>query len=194
MASGSGTLFQALIDAAARPDYPAEIVGLVTDRPGCGAHGRANRAGIPVAALDPGGLATREEWNVQLGDAAEALQPAWLVSVGFMRVLSPAFLDRFPGRIVNSHPSLLPAFPGAHAVADAVAYGVKVTGCTVHLVDRGVDTGPILAQEPVPVLPGDDVDSLHERIKTVERRLIVDAVARLVTHGYSLTGRRAALL
>jgi phosphoribosylglycinamide formyltransferase-1 len=131
---------------------------------------------------------------VQLGDAAEALQPAWLVSVGFMRVLSPAFLGRFPGRIVNSHPSLLPAFPGAHAVADAVAYGVKVTGCTVHLVDRGVDTGPILAQEPVPVLPGDDVDSLHERIKTVERRLIVDAVARLVTHGYSLTGRRAALL
>lgn len=194
MASGSGTLFQALLDAAAAPDYPAEIAALITDRPGCGAQQRAEQAGVPVVALDPRDYAERAHWNADLAAAALRLQPQWLVSVGFMRVLLPEFLDRFPGRMVNSHPSLLPAFPGARAVSEALGYGVKVTGCTVHLVDHGVDTGPILAQEVVPVLDSDDETGLHERIKAVERRLIVDVVARLVTSGYSLEGRKAALL
>lgn len=194
MASGSGTLFQALLDAVAAPDYPAEIAALITDRPGCGAQQRAERAGVPVVALDPRDYAERAQWNADLAAATLQLQPQWLVSVGFMRVLSPDFLDSFPGRMVNSHPSLLPAFPGARAVAEALGYGVKVTGCTVHLVDHGVDTGPILAQEAVPVLDGDDEAGLHERIKAVERRLIVDVVARLATSGYSLEGRKAALL
>jgi phosphoribosylglycinamide formyltransferase-1 len=147
-----------------------------------------------VIALDPRGFESRKAWNAELARACSALQPQWLVSVGFMRVLSSVFLDTFPGRIVNSHPSLLPSFPGAHAVADALAYGVKTTGCTVHLVDAGVDSGPVLAQEPIPVLAADDEDSLHERIKRVERRLIVDIVARLATSGYSLNGRKADLL
>lgn len=194
MASGTGSLFHSLLDAAASGDYPAQIVGLVTDRPGCGAQIRAERAGVPVVAADPRSFPDREEWNTHLADATAALGPEWLVSVGFMRVLSPRFLARFPGSVVNSHPSLLPSFPGAHAVADALAYGVKITGCTVHLVDDGVDSGPILVQEAIAVEPTDDVEALHERIKTVERRLIVDVVARLAIHGYSIAGRKAALL
>jgi phosphoribosylglycinamide formyltransferase-1 len=110
-----------------------------------------------------------------------------------MRLLGPAFLHRFAGRIVNSHPALLPAFPGAHGVRDALAYGVKVTGCTVHLVDAGVDSGPIIAQEAVPVVPGDDEATLHERIKVVERRLLVGVVRRLATQGYTLTDRLVSI-
>lgn len=193
MASGAGTLFQALIDATQTSDYPAEIVGLVTDRPGCGAHQRAEAAGIPVVAVDPREYDSRAQWNADLAAATAELAPEWLVSVGFMRVLGSEFLDRFPGRIINSHPSLLPAFPGARAVPEALDYGVRVTGCTIHLVDTGVDSGPILAQAPVTVLAGDDIDTLHERIKTVERELLVTVLANLVTAGYTLEGRKAAL-
>ncbi len=193
MASGAGTLFQALIDATQTSDYPAEVVGLVTDRPGCGAQQRAEAAGIPVVAVDPREYDSREQWNADLAAATAELAPEWLVSVGFMRVLGSEFLDHFPGRIINSHPSLLPAFPGARAVPEALDYGVRVTGCTIHLVDTGVDSGPILAQAPVTVLAGDDVDTLHERIKTVERELLVTVLANLVTAGYTLEGRKAAL-
>ncbi len=193
MASGAGTLFQALIDATQTSDYPAEVVGLVTDRPGCGAQQRAEAAGIPVVAVDPREYDSREQWNADLAAATAELAPDWLVSVGFMRVLGSEFLDRFPGRIINSHPSLLPAFPGARAVPEALDYGVRVTGCTIHLVDTGVDSGPILAQAPVAVHAGDDVDTLHERIKTVERELLVTVLANLVTAGYTLEGRKAAL-
>ena len=108
-------------------------------------------------------------------------------------MLAPAFLDRFPGKIVNSHPSLLPAFPGARAVPDAIDYGVRVTGCTIHLVDAGVDSGPILAQSAIPIAPDDDVDSLHERVKAVERVQLVEVLAQLATTGYTLEGRKAAL-
>ena len=116
-----------------------------------------------------------------------------MVSAGFMKILGPAFLDRFGGRIINTHPALLPSFPGAHAVPDALAYGVKVTGSTVHLVDGGVDTGPILAQEPVPVLDDDDESTLHERIKTVERRLLAEVVAAVATRGVVSDGRKAVI-
>ncbi|MCH9801222.1 MAG: phosphoribosylglycinamide formyltransferase, partial [Actinomycetia bacterium] len=162
-------------------------------RPGCGAQQRAEAAGIPVVAVDPREYDSREQWNADLAAATAELAPDWLVSVGFMRVLGSEFLDRFPGRIINSHPSLLPAFPGARAVPEALDYGVRVTGCTIHLVDTGVDSGPILAQAPVAVHAGDDVDTLHERIKTVERELLVTVLANLVTAGYTLEGRKAAL-
>jgi phosphoribosylglycinamide formyltransferase 1 len=115
-----------------------------------------------------------------------------VVAAGFMKIFGPAFLARFGGRMINTHPALLPAFPGAHGVRDALDYGVKVTGSTVHLVDAGVDTGPILAQEAVVVEPGDDAESLHERIKVVERRLLIDVVARLVREGCTVNGRKVS--
>ncbi|EUA50761.1 phosphoribosylglycinamide formyltransferase [Mycobacterium xenopi 3993] len=115
------------------------------------------------------------------------------MSAGFMKILGPQFLSHYSGRIVNSHPALLPAFPGSHAVADALAYGVKVTGCTVHLIDAGIDTGPILAQQAVPVLDGDDEETLHERIKVVERRLLVEVVAAVATSGVTWIGRKATI-
>jgi phosphoribosylglycinamide formyltransferase 1 len=139
------------------------------------------------------GAVDRAAWDAALADAVAAHDPDLVVSAGFMKVLGPAFLARFGGRTVNTHPALLPAFPGAHAVSDALAYGVRVTGCTVHLVDAGVDTGPILAQEAIPVLDGDDEAALHERIKVVERRLLVDVLAAMATRGVTWTGRKARL-
>jgi phosphoribosylglycinamide formyltransferase-1 len=126
-------------------------------------------------------------------EATAAHEPDLIVSAGFMKILGPQFLSRFMGRIVNTHPALLPAFPGAHAVPEALAYGVKVTGCSVHLVDAGTDTGPILAQQPVPVLDDDDEATLHERIKVVERRLLVDVLEALATRGVTWAGRKATI-
>lgn len=176
MASGTGTLLQALIDQqepGADSAGAYVIVGVVTDVE-CQACERAERAGIPVETVPLG--ADREAWNTQLADAVAGFGPDLVVSAGFMRILGAGFLDRFGGRIINTHPALLPAFPGAHAVRDALAYGVKVTGSTVHFVDAGVDTGPIIAQRPVPVEPGDDEATLHERIKKVERENIVSVL------------------
>lgn len=135
----------------------------------------------------------RAVWDVALTEAVAAYDPDLVVSAGFMKLLGPAFLDRFGGRIINTHPALLPAFPGAHGVRDALAYGVRVTGSTVHLVDAGVDTGPILAQEAVAVLPGDDEATLHERIKVVERRLLAEVVAAVATRGIVSDGRKAVI-
>ena len=170
LASGAGTLLQAILDAG-DPNYA--VVGVVTDKP-CGAGDRAAVAGVPVEVVPLTGDRPRTEWDEQLRDTVATMQPDLVVSAGFMKILGPRFLAGFPDRVINTHPALLPSFPGAHAVPDALAHGVKVSGCTVHLVDEGVDTGPILAQSAVPVLRDDDVDSLHERIKTVERRLIVE--------------------
>jgi phosphoribosylglycinamide formyltransferase-1 len=128
-----------------------------------------------------------------LTESTAAHEPDLVVSAGFMKILGPQFLTRFPGRVVNTHPALLPAFPGTHAVPATLAYGVKVTGCTVHLVDAGTDTGPILAQQPVPVLDDDDEGRLHERIKVVERRLLVDVLEALATRGVTWTGRKATI-
>jgi phosphoribosylglycinamide formyltransferase-1 len=123
---------------------------------------------------------SRDDWCQVLADSVQRFQPEWVVCAGFMRILSGDFLQRFPGRVINTHPSLLPQFPGAHAVADALAAGVTSTGASVHFVDEGIDTGPVLAQEVVPVLPGDNLSSLHERIKQTERRQLVHVVAKLV--------------
>ncbi|MBB5954962.1 phosphoribosylglycinamide formyltransferase-1 [Saccharothrix tamanrassetensis] len=193
LVSGSGTLLQALLDAAADPGYPVEVVAVGADRAGIEGLTRAERAGVPGFTVKLRDHATRDEWDTALADAVAAHRPDLVVSAGFMKILGPAFLARFGGRMVNTHPALLPAFPGAHGVRDAVDYGVKVTGATVHLVDGGVDTGPILAQEAVVVGDGDDVDSLHERIKVVERRLLVDVVARLAREGCTVNGRKVSI-
>lgn len=188
MISGSGTLLQSLIDA--ERDY--DICVVVADRPADGL-ARAQRAGIPTAVVALRDYPDRDAWSKALADVVEQHHPDWVVSAGFMRILGAGFLDRFPQRVINSHPALLPAFPGAHAVPDALAYGVKVTGCTIHLVDAGIDTGPIIAQEAVPVAPDDDDESLHERIKEVEWRLLPQVVQHLVTHGGTVHGRKVDL-
>ena len=193
LASGSGTLLQALLDAAAAEGYPAQVVAVGTDRPGIEALARAQRAGVSTFVARLGDYPDRAAWDRALTDAVAAHQPDLVVSAGFMKILGETFLNTFAWRIVNTHPALLPAFPGAHAVADAIAYGVTVTGATVHLVDPGVDTGPIIAQEPVPVEPGDDADKLHERIKATERGLLVDTVARLAREGYTVHGRKVSI-
>lgn len=189
LASGSGTLLQALLDAADR--IGADVVAVGADKHGIAALARA--AGRPTFVVPVADYATRGEWDAALAAAVARHEPDWVLSLGFMRLLGPAFLGTFGGRVVNSHPALLPAFPGAHAVRDALAYGVKVTGTTVHLVDAGVDSGPIIAQVPVEVLPDDDEASLHERIKVVERQLVVDVTAQLIQHGYSITDRKVTI-
>lgn len=174
LASGSGTLLQALLDSQLRPC----IVAVGSDVPGCAALGRAGAAGVPVFAVPM--QADRAAWNDALLAELRAWGPDLVVSAGFMRILGPGIVAAYRDRIVNTHPALLPAFPGAHAVRDALAAGVAETGCTVHLVDEGVDTGPVLAQEAVAVRPGDDEATLHERIKAVERRLLVEVLAGMI--------------
>jgi len=179
LASGSGTLLQALIDAVQSEALDVAIAAVGSDVPGVMALTRAEDAGIPVFVQEPMAYATRDDWNAALTERVASFAPDWVVSAGFMRILGPEFVDAFAGRILNTHPALLPSFPGAHAVRDALAHGVKVTGCTVHLVDHGVDTGPIIAQRAVQVLPDDDEATLHERIKIVERELLVQTLAAL---------------
>ncbi len=191
LASGTGTIFQALLDAAFETDYPADVVALLTDKPGSGAARRARGAGVPVHVVDPTEFSDRAAWDAALTAAAQTYAPEWLISVGFMRILGPTFLDAFPQRILNTHPSLLPSFPGKQAVSDALAYGVTVTGCTLHVVDSGVDTGPVVAQRVVEVMPGDTDAVLHDRIKTVERQLVVEVLDRVATNGLIITGRKA---
>ena len=193
LASGEGTVLQALLDAAADPAWGADVVAVGTDRPGVRALERAAAAGVPVFTLAVPGFADRPAWDRAYADALVGHAPDLVVCAGFMKILGPAVLGRFAGRVVNTHPALLPSFPGAHAVPDALAYGVKVTGTTVHLVDEGVDTGPIVAQEAVAVLPGDTEQTLHARIKDVEHRLYVDAVGRLARGGWTVDGRTVHL-
>ena len=178
--SGTGSLCAALLAAADDPAYPAEVVAVGADRPAEGlAHARGR--GIPTFVCALADHRDRAQWDRVLADAIAAHEPDLVVSAGFMKLVGPAVLGAFGGRLINTHPALLPAFPGAHAVRDALAAGVPTTGATVHLVDAGVDTGPVLAQRQVPVLPDDDEPRLHERIKDVERELLVTTVAQLVT-------------
>lgn len=175
LASGSGTLLQALLDSPVRPS----IVAVGSDVPDCQALERASSAGVATFALPLSSFPDRPAWAASLLSSVQSFAPDWVVSAGFMRILSADFVAAFSGRILNTHPALLPSFPGAHGVRDALAYGVKVTGCTVHLVDEGVDTGPILAQRAVEVLPDDDEASLHERIKVVERELLITTLQQI---------------
>lgn len=191
LASGTGSLLESLLDAATG-DYPARVVAVGTDR-ACRALDVAAAASVPGYTVRLGDHPDRAAWDAAITAATAEHRPDLVVSAGFMKILGREFLSRFLGRVVNTHPALLPAFPGAHAVLEALTYGVRLTGCTVHLVDEGVDTGPILAQEAVPVLDGDDEASLHERIKVVERQLLVDVLAAMATRGVTWTGRKAAM-
>jgi phosphoribosylglycinamide formyltransferase-1 len=179
LASGAGTLVQALIDALAEGTLKVDIVAVGSDVPAAPVLSRAAAAGIPAFVCAPADYASRVDWDAALLDRVKEYSPDLVVSAGFMRILGPGFVDTFVGKVINTHPALLPSFPGTHAVRDALAYGVKITGCTVHLVDHGVDTGPILAQRAVDVLPDDDVPALHERIKVVERELLVATIAQM---------------
>ncbi|MBQ0986092.1 phosphoribosylglycinamide formyltransferase [Streptomyces sp. F63] len=199
LVSGSGTNLQALLDAvAAAPDgsYGAEIVAVGADRDGIAGLERAERAGLPTFVCRLGDHPDRAAWDRALTEATARFAPDLVVSAGFMKIVGKEFLARFGGRFINTHPALLPSFPGAHAVRDALAYGVGVTGCTVHFVDDGVDTGPVIAQGVVEVRDEDHEDggaALHERIKEVERRLLVDVVGRLARNGYRIEGRKVQI-
>jgi phosphoribosylglycinamide formyltransferase 1 len=191
LASGTGSLLNSLLNAA-QDDYPARVVAVGVDRD-CRAIEVAARAGVPSFTVRVKDHPDRAAWDAAITAAAATHEPDLVVSAGFMKILGPQFLSRFDGRILNAHPALLPAFPGAHAVADALAYGVKFTGCTVHLVDAGTDTGPIVAQRTVEVLDDDDEETLHERIKVVERQLLVDVVAAIAIHGVTVVGGKATI-
>lgn len=188
--SGTGSLLQALLDATDRPGYPAEVVAVIADSARAGGLRRAAVAGVPTRVVALGDHADRAAWDAGLRDVLEGFEPDWVVSAGFMRILGPQVLSAFPLRVVNIHPALLPSFPGAHAVRDALDHGVRVTGSTIHLVDEGVDTGPIVDQRAVPVEVDDDESSLHERIKVVERELLVDVVRQLATRSVHVSGRK----
>jgi formyltetrahydrofolate-dependent phosphoribosylglycinamide formyltransferase len=177
--SGTGSLCAALLDATDDPAYPADVVVVGSDRDAEGLQ-HARRRGLPTFVCAVPDHPDRATWDRALAAEIGRFEPDLVVSAGFMKIVGPAVLDAFGGRLINTHPALLPAFPGAHAVRDALAAGVPVTGATVHVVDAGVDTGPVLAQREVPVEPEDDEASLHERIKHVERELLVQTVAELV--------------
>ena len=178
--SGTGSLCAALLAATDDPAYPATVVAVGADREAPGLE-HARRRGLPTFVCATGDHPDRAAWDRALAARIAGFEPDLVVSAGFMKIVGPAVLAAFEGRLINTHPALLPAFPGAHAVRDALAAGATVTGSTVHLIDAGVDTGPVLAQRQVPVLPGDDESRLHERIKDVERELLVETVAAFVT-------------
>jgi len=193
LASGSGTTLQALLDASAAPSFGAQVVAVGTDRTGIEALDRAARAGAATFTCRTSQYGDRDEWDAALADAVAAYEPDLVISAGFMKLVGPHFLKTFGGRFVNSHPALLPAFPGMHGARDALEHGVKITGCTLFVVDDGVDTGPIIAQAAVPVLDTDDEASLHERIKIAEREMLVEYIGRMAREGWTITGRKVTI-
>jgi phosphoribosylglycinamide formyltransferase-1 len=193
LVSGTGSNLQALIDACDDRRYGAEVVAVGADRPDTMAVQRAEKAGIPTFELAVEDFETRAGWDAALTDTVAAYEPDLVVLAGFMKLTGAAYLDRFGGRTVNTHPALSPAFPGMRGPAEALAYGVKVTGATLFVVDAGVDTGPIVAQTAVPVCDEDTVETLHERIKVAERAMLVDTVGRMVREGFTVNGRKVTI-
>jgi phosphoribosylglycinamide formyltransferase-1 len=193
LVSGTGSILQALMDACAEPGFGARIVAVGADRDGTGGVARAEAAGIPTFVRRLKDAPDRFAWDQTLTSDCAKFEPDLVIMAGFLKLVGADFQRRFDGRMINTHPALLPAFPGLHSVRDALDHGVKVTGCSVILVDAGVDSGPILAQESVPVLDTDDEATLHERIKVVERKLVVDTVGQMVRDGWSVQGRRARI-
>ena len=191
LVSGTGTNLQALLDACADPAYGAEVVAVGADRDGIEGLARAERAGVPTFVCRVGDHADRAAWDRALVEAVAAHRPDLVVSAGFMKLVGPPLLSRVP--MVNTHPALCPAFPGMHGAADALAYGVKVTGATLFVVDEGVDTGPIVAQVTVPVDDDDTAASLHERIKVAERAMLVESIGRMAREGWAVDGRRVRI-
>ena len=176
--SGSGSNLLALLKAAEHPLFPAKILAVGSDKPASGlAH--ADLYGVPTFVVEPAMFSDTQSWAKKLEENISHYNPDLIVLAGFMKILPSSFVHTFAPRIINIHPSLLPSFPGAHAVRDALASGAKETGTTVHIVDEGVDTGPILGQQSLSVLPSDDESSLHERIKVLERKLLVETIQSL---------------
>jgi phosphoribosylglycinamide formyltransferase-1 len=174
---------QALIDATSNPDFGASVVAVGADRTDIEGLARAERAGIPTFVVELADYSTRSLWDAELTAAVATYDPDLVVLAGFMKLVGPDFLSAFGGRTINTHPSLLPSFPGAHGPRDALAHGVKVTGATLFVVTEGLDDGPIVAQVAVPVEDDDTVDSLHDRIKVAERQMLTETVGRLVREG-----------
>jgi formyltetrahydrofolate-dependent phosphoribosylglycinamide formyltransferase len=193
LVSGAGSNLQALLDASASQQYGARVVAVGADRDGIAALDRARAAGVAVFTLRVQDFGSREDWDRALTQACAGHDPDLIVLAGFMKLVGPHFLAAFGGRVINTHPALLPSFPGMHGVGDALDYGVKISGCTVFLVDAGTDSGPIIAQAAVPVDDDDDAGALRERIKVAERSLLVDTVGRLVRDGWSVQGRRVRI-
>lgn len=193
LVSGSGTLLQALLDASADPAYGVRVAAVGADRDGIEGLARAERAGVPTFVCRMSDFPDRPAWDAALAEAVAAYQPTLVVSAGFLKLVGPAFLTRFAGRYVNSHNALLPSFPGVHGPRDALAYGVKVTGATLFVVDEGVDTGAIVGQVAVPVQDTDTVEALTERIKQVERPQLVDLVGRMVREGFTVSDRKVTI-
>jgi phosphoribosylglycinamide formyltransferase 1 len=193
LVSGAGTNLQALLDACASDSYGAQVVAVGADRDHTAALARAEAAGIPTFTLRVRDFPARDDWDRALTAACADFEPDLVILAGFMKLVGADFLDRFGGRIINTHPALLPSFPGMHGVRDALEYGAKVSGCTVFLVDAGTDSGPLIAQSAVPVHDDDDEAALHERIKVAERALLVETVDRLVRDGWSVQGRKVRI-
>jgi phosphoribosylglycinamide formyltransferase-1 len=193
LVSGTGSNLAALLAAHDDPAYGARVVAVVADRGGIRALDIAREAGIPTAVVSIKDFDDRPAWDRAIAETVAVFSPDLVVCAGFMKLFGATFLERFGGRIMNTHPALLPSFPGAHGVRDALAYGVKVTGCTVMVVDEGIDSGPILAQAAVAVEPDDDEPTLHERIKAVEQKLLVEWVGRVSREGLRVEGRRAVV-
>jgi phosphoribosylglycinamide formyltransferase 1 len=189
LVSGSGTNLQALLDASEDSAYAAAVVAVGADRDGIEALARAERAGVPTFVHRVKDFESREAWDEALTRSVVGFEPDLVVSAGFMKLVGAPFLASYAGRFLNTHPALSPAFPGMNGPADALAYGVKVTGCTLFVVDGGVDSGPIVAQSAVPVLGDDTAETLHERIKVEERRMLVEAVGRIAREGFTVDGR-----
>jgi formyltetrahydrofolate-dependent phosphoribosylglycinamide formyltransferase len=193
LVSGGGSNLQALLEACADPAYGAQVVAVGADRPGTGGVERAAQLGLPTFVEVVADHRSRADWDAALTDQVAAHRPDLVVSAGFLRLAGPAFLAAYGGRYLNTHNALLPAFPGIHGPRDALAYGVKLAGATLFIVDEGVDTGVIVAQVAVPVLDDDTEDSLTERIKVAERAQLVEHVGAMVRNGWTVTGRRVTI-
>ena len=193
LVSGSGSNLQALLDASADPAYGAQVVAVGADRAGIAGLDRAAAAGVPTFVDSVKAYETRDDWDAALAAHVAEFKPDLVISAGFLKLVGEAFLKRFGGRYVNTHNALLPSFPGIHGPRDALAYGVKITGATLFMVDEGVDTGQIIAQVAVPVLDDDTEETLTERIQIAERDQLVRSVGRLVRGGWSIKGRKVTV-
>ena len=193
LVSGSGTNLQALLDATGDPAYGARVVAVGADRDDIEGLRRAERFGVETFVHRVRDFPSRADWDVALAATVASYAPDLVVLAGFMKLVGPAFLLEQAGKTLNTHPALSPSFPGMHGPAEALEYGVKVTGCTLFVVDGGVDTGPIVDQRAVRVHDDDTVETLHERIKVEERRMLVESVGRMARRGYDIDGRRVRI-
>mgnify|MGYP000992902073 CR=1 FL=1 len=193
LASGRGTNLQAIIDASESGRLSGEVVGLISDNPNAAALKRARRHGIPEVVVERRSYPSKRDFDRKLAEAVRQFAPDLIVLAGFMRLLGRDFLDEFPGKVINIHPSLLPSFQGLDAQKQALEYGVRYTGCTVHFVDEGTDTGPIIGQRVVPVMPDDTEDTLAARILVEEHALMVECINAVLAGRVRRDGRKVIM-